>query len=141
MDAINIGIKVKAKVRGIALVYDKDGNLVGTDPRTRDGIHEEQQNLFAMIRENVQETVGHYLSMFMDKELSHFLGRDRYVRCQEYTNHRNGSYHRKFTLKGIGEVDLKVLVAAEAIERQRPDGHLVGRPYPRGEIRRACAPA
>ena len=44
----------------------------------------------------------------MDKEMSHFLGRDRYVRCQEDTNHRNGSYPRKFTLKGIGEVDLRV---------------------------------
>ena len=72
------------------------------------GIREEQQNLFAMIRENVQETVGHYLSTLMDKEMSHFLGRDRYVRCQEDTNHRNGSYPRKFTLKGIGEVDLRV---------------------------------
>ena len=72
------------------------------------GIHKKEQNLFAMIRENVQETVGHYLSTLMKEELSDFLGRDRYVRCQEDTNHRNGSYHRKFTLKGIGEVNLKV---------------------------------
>lgn len=72
------------------------------------GIREEPQGLFAMIRDNVQETVGQYLSMLMDKELGHFLGRDRYVRCKGDANHRNGSYPRKFTLKGLGEVDLKV---------------------------------
>jgi len=89
------------------------------------GIHEEQQNLFEMIRENVQETVGHYLSILMDKEMSHFLGRDRYVRCHENTNHRNGSYRRKFTLKGIGKVDLKVprdrngLFSSEVIPRSK----------------------
>jgi transposase-like protein len=44
----------------------------------------------------------------MKEELSDFLGRDPYVRCHEDVNHRNGSYHRTFTLKGIGEVDLKV---------------------------------
>ena len=89
------------------------------------GIHEEQQNLFEMIRENVQETVGQYLSILMDNELSHFLGRDRYVRRHENTNHRNGSYHRKFTLKGIGKVDLKVprdrngLFSSEVIPRSK----------------------
>jgi putative transposase len=72
------------------------------------GIHEEQKNLFAMIRENIQETVGQYLTILMKEELSDFLGRDPYVRCHEDVNHRNGSYQRKFTLKGIGEVDLKV---------------------------------
>jgi putative transposase len=72
------------------------------------GIHEEQKNLFAMIRENIQETVGQYLTILMKEELSDFLGRDPYVRCHEDVNHRNGSYHRTFTLKGIGEVDLKV---------------------------------
>jgi putative transposase len=89
------------------------------------GIHEEQQNLFEMIRESVQETVGQYLSILMDKEMSHFLGRDRYVRCHENTNHRNGSYRRKFTLKGIGKVDLKVprdrngLFSSEVIPRSK----------------------
>lgn len=46
--------------------------------------------------------------MLMDKELGHCLVQDRYVRCKGDTNHRNGSYPRKFTLKGLGEVDLKV---------------------------------
>jgi putative transposase len=62
-----------------------------------------------MIRTKVQESVGQYLSGLMDVELTRFLGRDRYERCEECEpNHRNGSYPRSFTLKGIGEVGVKV---------------------------------
>jgi len=71
-------------------------------------IHEKPNNLFEMIRANVQETVGQYLTALMDAELTHFLGRDRYERCEGKTNHRNGSYPRRFTLKGIGEVGVSV---------------------------------
>lgn len=65
-------------------------------------------NLFEMIRVNVKETVGRYLSELMDSELTEFLGRERYERVEGKANHRNGSYGRHFTLKGIGEVDVKV---------------------------------
>jgi putative transposase len=71
-------------------------------------IREQPGSLFEMIRANVQETVGQYLSALMDSELTHFLGRDRYERCEGESNHRNGSYARNFTLKGIGEVGVKV---------------------------------
>ena len=71
-------------------------------------IRKQPESLFEMIRANVQETVGAYLSTLMGVELSEFLGRDRYERSLEDINHRNGSYGRKFTLKGIGKVDLKV---------------------------------
>jgi putative transposase len=71
-------------------------------------IKQRPQSLFEMIRANVQETVGQYLSSLMDSEMTGFLGRDRYERCKGDNNHRNGSYDRKFTLKGIGSVDLKV---------------------------------
>ena len=72
-------------------------------------IRSQPQSLFEMIRANVQETVGQYLSSLMDSEMTHFLGRGRYERCEERDkNHRNGSYQRKFTLKGIGKVDLQV---------------------------------
>jgi putative transposase len=64
--------------------------------------------LFETIRADVKESVGQYLSELMETELSGFLGRDRYERVDGESNHRNGSYGRKFTLKGIGEVDLKV---------------------------------
>jgi len=72
------------------------------------GIRHKPESLFEMIRVNVQETVGHYLSGLMDVELTQFLGRDRYKRCEGKSNHRNGSYPRDFTLKGIGEVGVQV---------------------------------
>jgi len=71
-------------------------------------IKQQPQSLFEMIRANVQETVGQYLSSLMDSEMTQFLGRNRYERCHGVNNHRNGSYERKFTLKGIGAVDIKV---------------------------------
>jgi len=64
--------------------------------------------LYEMIRGNVKETVGQYLSELMETELTGFLGRDPYVRVKGNSNHRNGSYGRRFTLKGIGEVALRV---------------------------------
>jgi len=72
------------------------------------GIRQKPESLFEMIRVNVQETVGHYLSGLMDVELTQFLGRERYKRCEGKSNHRNGSYPRDFTLKGIGEVGVQV---------------------------------
>jgi len=71
-------------------------------------IREQPQGLFEMIRANVRETVGEYLSGLMDVELTQFLGRQRYERVEGQTNHRNGSYPRGFTLKGIGKVAVKV---------------------------------
>ena len=71
-------------------------------------IQQGAEGLFEMIRVNVQEGVGAYLSKLMDVELSHFLGRERYKRCEGKSNHRNGSYGRHFTLKGIGDVGLRV---------------------------------
>ena len=71
-------------------------------------IQEQPEQLYEMIRADIKETIGQYLSGLMDAELTHFLGRKRYERRQGGVNHRNGSYDRKFTLKGIGEVDLHV---------------------------------
>jgi putative transposase len=71
-------------------------------------IKNQPKSLFEMIRANVQETVGQYLSVLMDTEMTQFLGRGRYERGEGKSNHRNGSYDRKFTLKGIGPVDIKV---------------------------------
>jgi putative transposase len=44
----------------------------------------------------------------MDMELTHFLGREYYEHGQGKVNHRNGSYPRKFTLKGIGGIQVEV---------------------------------
>jgi len=71
-------------------------------------INGQREDLFEMIRADIRETIGQYLSDLMGVELSHFLGRRPYERKQGDVNHRNGSYGRSFTLKGIGEVDLQV---------------------------------
>jgi putative transposase len=61
-----------------------------------------------MIRGDIRETVGSYLSNLMNIDLTRFLGRAWYEHGQGEVNHRNGSYDRNFTLKGIGEVEVKV---------------------------------
>ena len=71
-------------------------------------IRQQPDSIFEMIRHTVKENVGKYLSDLMDTELTGFLGRGRYERIEGESNHRNGSYGRKYTLKGIGEVDVTV---------------------------------
>ena len=71
-------------------------------------IQKQPKKLFEMIRSDVKETVGQYLTSLMNTELTHFLGRDPYERIEGATNHRNGSYDRRFTLKGLGEVKVNV---------------------------------
>jgi putative transposase len=71
-------------------------------------IQQQPQKLFEMIRFDIQETVGEYLSALIKAELTHFLGREPYERSPGLSNHRNGSYKRHFALKGIGNVEVKV---------------------------------
>ena len=71
-------------------------------------IQKQPEQLFEMIRADVKETVGQYLTSLMNAELTHFLGRDLYERIEGNTNHRNGSYDRRFTLKGLGEVEVNI---------------------------------
>ena len=61
-----------------------------------------------MIRVEIRENVGEYLSKLMDMERTQFLEREWYEHGQGEVNHRNGSYPRNFTLKGIGEVKVEV---------------------------------
>ena len=70
------------------------------------GIQKQPEQLFEMIRTDIRETVGRYLTAMMNAELTQFLGRGPYKRGvdQEKVNHRNGGYPRGFTLKGVGEV-------------------------------------
>jgi putative transposase len=71
-------------------------------------IQTQPEKLFEMIRGDIRETVGSYLSNLMNIDLTRFLGRAWYEHGQGEVNHRNGSYDRSFTLKGIGEVEVKV---------------------------------
>jgi putative transposase len=71
-------------------------------------IQEYPEKFFEMIRVDIRESVGQYLSKMMEMELTYFLGRERYERAQGDVNHRNGSYGRNFTLKGIGELQVEI---------------------------------
>jgi putative transposase len=71
-------------------------------------IQAQPERIFDMIRVDIRESVGEYLSKIMEMELTHFLGRERYEQGQGDANHRNGSYDRNFTLKGIGGVQVEV---------------------------------
>jgi putative transposase len=71
-------------------------------------IRQQPNDLFEMIRADVKESVGRYMSELMETELTDFLGRKRYERIEGKSNHRNGSYARKYTLKGIGEVAVSI---------------------------------
>jgi putative transposase len=71
-------------------------------------IQKQPEQIFEMIRLDVREIVGDYMTAMMNAELTHFLGRAPYARSQGEVNHRNGSYDRAFTLKNIGEVEVKI---------------------------------
>lgn len=49
-----------------------------------------------------------YLTELIEEEVTEYLVREHYERSGETKNHRNGSYQREFTLKGIGPVDVNV---------------------------------
>ena len=46
-------------------------------------IQEKPEKLFDMIRVDIQEKVGQFLTNMMKTELTHFLGREQYERVQE----------------------------------------------------------
>ena len=71
-------------------------------------IQQKPSQLFEMIRLDIKEVVGNYLTTMMNTEFTHFLGRQPYERVGKQTNHRNGSYDRSFTLKGIGQVHVEI---------------------------------
>ncbi len=71
-------------------------------------IQERPGQLFEMIRLDIREVVGKYLTAMMNTDLTHYLGREPHVRVAKAVNHRNGSYGRGFTLKGVGEVHVDI---------------------------------
>jgi len=51
-------------------------------------IQEQPEQLYEMIRADIRETIGQYLSGLMDAELTHFLGRKPYERLKGGVNNR-----------------------------------------------------
>ena len=85
--------------------------LSPTVPETREFIKdivEVPVNIFEIMRFSLQVTVGRYLSLLMESELTFMLDRDCYERSKGVVNYRNGPYHRRFTLKGICQVTVRV---------------------------------
>lgn len=72
------------------------------------GIERNPERILSMMRTEIREAVGLYLNEMMKLELTEFLGRKPYERKDCGSNHRNGSYSRSFTMKGVGRVGLKV---------------------------------
>ena len=71
-------------------------------------MQEQPKRLFKMIRVDFRESVCQCLTKMMGLELTEFLGRNPYERAAKDVNHRNGSYDRRITLKGIDEVPVKL---------------------------------
>ena len=71
-------------------------------------IQDQPGKILEMVKTDMPKAVGGYLSEVMQIELTRFLGRQPYERVEEESNHRNGTYPRNFTLKGIGAVAVKV---------------------------------
>ncbi|MBI5185049.1 MAG: transposase [Nitrospinae bacterium] len=65
--------------------------------------------LFELVRFNVQESVEKYLNCLMEAELTFFLGRGKRERPEVLgLDYRNGSYSRRFTIKGIGQAVVRI---------------------------------
>ena len=61
-----------------------------------------------MIRFDIRESVGEHFTAMMNTELTHFLGKALYKCGEEDINHRNCSYCRNFTVKGVGQGEVEV---------------------------------
>ena len=71
-------------------------------------MQEQPGKVLEMVKTEVPKVIGDYLSGVMQIELTRFLGRQPYERADSEPNHRNGTYPRSFTLKKMGEVEVKV---------------------------------
>ncbi len=67
------------------------------------------EKLFEMMRLDLRGMGGDSVTVLMEWELTIQAGWEDYERLERESNHRNGSGPRPFTLKGIGEVAVKVL--------------------------------
>ena len=72
-------------------------------------IKKEPSKMFELIRTDVKEMVGNYISELLDIELKDHLKRAKYERSAGIDpNYRNGSYDRKFCIKSVGDTTITV---------------------------------
>ena len=72
-------------------------------------VQQQPGKVLEMVKTDMPPIIGDYLSQVMQVELTRFLGRQPYERVKGgEPNHRNGSYPRRYTLKKLGEIEVKV---------------------------------
>ena len=69
---------------------------------------EKPEKIFEMMQFDFRQIAERTLCELLKTELSLQLGRERYERVGERSNHRNGYYDKKYTPKNIGELNLKI---------------------------------
>ena len=64
------------------------------------------ENIFKLIRRDIKEPVGKFLTKMMEAELTIFLGRQKYERIKgkRERNYRNGYTTKTVAIKGIGGI-------------------------------------
>jgi len=86
-------------VNGVVPVTKESFQLVMSKP----------EHLFEMMQIDFRQIAETTLTTMLRHELTAFLGRDSYVRSDnDSKNHRNGSYDRKFAVKNLGELNIKI---------------------------------
>jgi len=89
--------------------------ITGNLPETKELFKEIMlcpETMFDLLDVDMKAIAERSISELLKLELSAFLGRNKYERdyavSKEPRNYRNGNYQKKFTVKKIGELDLKV---------------------------------
>ena len=68
------------------------------------------ENIFKLIRRDIKDPIGKFLTKMMEVELTIFLGRLKYERIKgkRERNYRNGYTTKTFAIKGIGGIRVQV---------------------------------
>lgn len=85
-------------INGVVPVTKESFKAVMADPA----------QLFDMMELDFRQIAQATLNAMLRQELTAFLGRDIYSRSSDEKNHRNGYYDRKFAVKNLGELAVKV---------------------------------
>jgi putative transposase len=74
-------------------------------------IMKQPEKMFEMLRIDLKSTCEAAIAELIKSELTEYLGREKYSRVMKNKskkNYRNGSYLRKYTVKNLGTLDLKI---------------------------------
>lgn len=72
-------------------------------------IIEDPGKVFDLIRFDIRSMAERVLGELLKEEITHWLGRKRYQRSnEEDPNYRNGTTNKRYTVKNIGELKIKV---------------------------------